>query len=96
MIDTNTNYSYYSLLTEYFAVLDTVTFGQEGIFFAAIMIGTISLMGIGTLVGSFLFMILGIVGSIVIGIMSGFNLGMVYWILMLMIIILFMIKKKGN
>ena len=93
LIDTNTTNSWYALDTNFYKVFNIATYGQEGVFFSAITIGTLTLIGIGSVVGSLWLLILGLIGMVVSGFITGFNLSYIYWVGMLAMIIIFMIKR---
>jgi hypothetical protein len=97
LIDTNTANSWYPLDTKFYG-LKTLPYAEEGLFFAAINIGTMVLMGVGSITANIFLMLIGLIAMIVAGFISGFNLGMVYWIIMLSLIILFMVsysRRRG-
>ena len=94
LIDTNTANSFYPLSTLFFEGLEDVTYGQEAVFFAAIQIGTMVLMGIGSITGSILLLIVGFIAMIAAGFIAHFSLGYIYWLIMAAGIVMFIVSSS--
>jgi len=95
-IDTNTTNSYYTVQTVFYGIFDPVLYGQEGIFFGVILVGSMALMGIATVTGSILLLLMGIIALSAVGIFSGMSLVYIYYLVILGFIVLFMITKSGR
>jgi len=98
LIDTDTENSFYALDTVFYDDLSVISYGQEGVFWSTIMIGSLVLMGLGSFTANLLFLILGLVVMVISGFVVGFNIGFIYWIILLAFIVLFMItySRKGK
>lgn len=70
--------------------------GQEGAWLGAIFAGTLGLLGVATITGSLLMLWLGIVGVSITGMVMGFNRGLIASIFVLIIIIIFMVRRDSK
>jgi hypothetical protein len=94
LLDTNSTGSWYNPLTvSYTNYLDRVI-GLEGVWLTVILAGTIGLMGIGSLVGSLMLLLLGFVAMAVINVMIGFQMSYAIYLLVIIVMIIFFIKKS--
>lgn len=92
--DTDTENSWYDVKMAFFNVVTgKYAFGDEGIFTAMIMIGTITLLGISTITGSFILLIVSFIFISVIGLIQGVTIGTAMSIVVMVFILLFIIRK---
>jgi hypothetical protein len=96
IIDINSNGSMYSYNEYWNQGGNPNNFGQEGIFAWAVIIGSLALMGIGSFISSFLFIILGLIGAYATGMIVGISLGTIWWIAILGILMLIFLFKNGR
>lgn len=94
LIDTPTAGSWYTVLAEYYNIITDKDTGQQGIFIATMTIITFTFMGIGTIAGSIILMIVGIVGVSLLGLIQGFTIGYIWYLLVLGLIVIFVIRRS--
>ena len=94
MIDTNTPNSYHILNTIWVIITENAPqLLQEGIFFSLIIIGSLALMGIATITGSVIIMFMGILAVSVVGFISGFHIGWLYFLAVFVFMMIYMVRR---
>jgi len=94
LLDTNTTGSWYPLATEWYQPLADFEFAEEGVFFTIIWVGTLGMMGLGSILGSIVLMIIGLLSAWLIGIITGVNIGIIWYLVALGFIIIFLARKS--
>lgn len=96
-VDTNSSSSWYILTTEWWDAKELNNiFGQQGVFFTMLLAGSVGLMGLSSVVGSILLMVLGLIGMSIATFIVGFNIGWMYYMVIFGFIIIFLVKKSGD
>lgn len=95
IIDTNTTFSYFNLDTIFYkTILEDVDLGREGVFYSMLLIGSVGLMGLASVTASLAFMFIALIGVSVVGLLTGFQLSYLYFIAVLILIVIFMVRRS--
>lgn len=97
VIDTNTVASWHTVLTLWWILQKSnnpTPLGQEGLFFAAVMVTTISLMAVGSVMGSVVLMVVGLIIAAAMDLIVGFNIGILWYFVFIGFIIIFLVRKS--
>jgi hypothetical protein len=94
-IDTNTTGSWYSIDLEWYNLItESFDFGQNGAFMAFLLIGTIALIGISSVAGAIVMLIVGVIAVSVLGLVAGLNYGFIMLFATIGLIVLFLARKS--
>lgn len=93
LIDTNSTNSWYNVGFVTWIRSYPFRFGQEGVFLSFMVVGTLALLGVSTITGSIVLMILGLLIPLVLTMVSGFTISIYLWLAIMGLIILFLIRK---
>jgi hypothetical protein len=96
MIDTDSASSWKIPAINWYTTYSTNSAGQQGIFLAAIMVGTLALMGVGTVTGSIVMTVIGLMGVAIFGLVQGISPGYIITIAVIGVMIIFVVKKEGT
>ena len=95
LIDSTTDNTYFIISTIWYqaAWSKGAALAQEGVWFATMIIGTMGLLGIATVTGSMIFLMVGTIIAAIIGFTQGFTIGIIMSFVILGFIIIFMIRS---
>jgi hypothetical protein len=97
MLDTNTTNSWQNVGTLFYGTtIEAVSLGREGIFYSAIIIGTVAFMGLATITGSMILFLMALIGVTFTGILTGWQLSYLYFIIILGLIIIYLIRRGSK
>jgi hypothetical protein len=94
LIDTNTSGSWYSVLTEYYIKNNELSLGSGGVFYSLVLIGTVAFMGIASVSGSIVLLLIGLIGVAALSLMEGLSIGILTYLIVLGFIIIFIVRKS--
>ena len=95
IIDTQTENSWYNLDIDYFDTTEKFKFNEEGVFVGAMFAGTVALMGIATISGAIIFLMVGIILMGVVGLIGGLGWTVIATFVTLGFIFIFILRRKG-
>ena len=93
LLDTDTEGSWYTIAVDFYKKHVDYDMGQDGILYGLLIVGTFALMAISTIVGSILLMVVAVIFVGILGLVQGFNLGIIFYLVMTAFVIIFMIRK---
>lgn len=93
LIETNTTNSWYTRGLVSWKASNPFRFGREGIFLAMMIVGTLGLLGIASITGSVLLLILGLAVPLALTLVAGYTFGLYVWVCVLGMIILYLVRK---
>jgi hypothetical protein len=96
LIDTNSTGSWYTLDMLMYKLVRGNPTGQEGAFLMMILIGSLGFMGLSTITGSIILLILGLALASISGFVVGIGWGSISMIIVIGGIIIFFISKRGS
>lgn len=94
-LDTDTEYTFHLLddIANFDLAALQVQLGREGVFLSIIIMGTMACMGLATVTGSIIMMLVGLVGVTYMGFMAGTTISIIIWLFVLGMMLLFIIYK---
>ena len=95
LIDTNTENSWYDVAIAYTSIKTKTfyDFGEEGIFNAVIILGTVTLMSITTISGSVTMLIISYIATSIIGLIQGVTIGTIMFMVVTFFTLIFIVRK---
>ncbi len=94
IIDTNTQNSWYNLGIDYLDTSKAFAFAQQGLFLGTIFAGTLALMGISTISGSIVFLMLGIILMGIVGLIGGLGWVVIATFVVIGFIFIFIVRQR--
>ena len=91
--DTNTEHSWITAATAWWGKDPTFSFELPGLYIALIVVGTVALMGIGSVSGSILLMFVGIAAMASLTLIMGLNMQWLMYIGIFGMIVIFLIRR---
>lgn len=95
IIDTDTENSWYNLDIDYFDTTTEFEFAEEGVFIGAMFAGTVAMMGIATISGAVVFLMIGIIMMGAVGLIGGLGWTVIATFVTLGFIFIFILRRKG-
>jgi hypothetical protein len=95
LIDTNSTGSWYVTHTSFWSIESSDVFvsANQGYFFVAIVITTLAFIGIGSLTGSIVLVVVGIIVMSVMGLATGISMTYIIWIIVLSLIVIVIARR---
>ena len=95
-IDTTTENSWETVAAKLLSYKSDAGLGQEGIFHGALIVGTMGLMGAATITGSIVLLLVAVIGITVTSFLTGFTIGWIYYLAIMGLIIIYMIRRGSR
>jgi len=94
MLDTNTTGSWYNIDVDWLGIVSRFEFGSNGVFIAFLLVGTITFIGISSIIGSIVLMIVGMIAISIFGLVVGLNYGFIILFASIGLIVLFLARRS--